>query len=53
MGLGVCNVNLKGNGFRNQSAQRFVALGKMAYSVVEVKSKVIWWSIGGHGRRKT
>src|SRR5258708_38659363 len=25
----------------------------MAHGVVEVKSKVIWWSIDGHGRRKT
>jgi len=39
-GLGVCNVNLKGNGFRNQSAQRFIVLGKMTYSLVEFKSKV-------------
>src|SRR5258708_26453374 len=53
MAIGRLHVNLKGNGFRNQSAQRFVALRKMAHGVVEVKSKVIWWSIDGHGRRKT
>jgi len=51
--LGIGYINLKRHRISNQRPQRFVALRKMAYGLVKFKSKVGWWSIDGHGRRKT